>query len=43
MFKEPEPNKHNFGYCSRNQNIFFDILVAVNPEPEYKILVLVQA
>ena len=35
---EPDLPLHNSGSCYRNRNIFFDIPVPVNPEPEFQIL-----
>ena len=36
--RKPDLPKHNSGSCYRNRNIFFDIPVPVNPEPEFQIL-----
>ena len=39
----PDLPKHNSGSYYRNQNIFFDIPVPVNPEPEFQIIAPVPA
>ena len=37
--RKPDLPKHNSGSCYRNRNMFFEIPVPVNPEPEVQILV----
>ena len=39
----PDLPKHNSGSSYRNRNIFFDILVPVNLEPEFQIIAPVPA